>query len=97
MPFVKREYQDRSVSILAVTHRDSVGKGGNFNTVRGPASGRAGRRGAPAEKFLDLVAAQVATHAPVLPKWRVNVLGDNAVVDGCMAAGNDRLTTSVLD
>ena len=50
-----------------------------------------------AEKFLDLVAAQVAAHAPVLPKLRVSALSDNAVVDGCMAAGNDRLTTSALD
>jgi predicted NBD/HSP70 family sugar kinase len=48
-------------------------------------------------EFLDLVAAQVAAHAPVLPKWRVSALGDNAVVDGCMAAGNDCLTTSALD
>lgn len=45
-----------------------------------------------AEKFLDLVAAQVAAHAPVLPKWRVSALGVSAVVDGCMAAGNDHLS-----
>jgi len=44
-----------------------------------------------AEKFLDLVAAKVAAYAPVLPEMRVSALGDDAVVDGCLAAGTTRL------
>jgi predicted NBD/HSP70 family sugar kinase len=44
-----------------------------------------------ADQFLDLVSAQVRDLAPVLPELRVSALGDDAVVDGCLAAGADRL------
>jgi predicted NBD/HSP70 family sugar kinase len=44
-----------------------------------------------AEKFLELVASQVRELAPVLPELRVSALGDDAVVDGCIAAGADLL------
>jgi predicted NBD/HSP70 family sugar kinase len=44
-----------------------------------------------ADKFLDLVSARVAELAPVLPELRVSALGDDAVVDGCLAAGANRL------
>jgi predicted NBD/HSP70 family sugar kinase len=44
-----------------------------------------------ADQFLDLVASQVRELAPVVPDLRVSALGDDAVVDGCLAAGADRL------
>jgi predicted NBD/HSP70 family sugar kinase len=44
-----------------------------------------------ADKFLGLVAARVAAQAPVLPELLVSALGNDAVVDGCLAAGNTRL------
>ena len=44
-----------------------------------------------AERFLELVSAKVAAFAPVLPELRVSALGDDAVVDGCLAAGTTRL------
>jgi predicted NBD/HSP70 family sugar kinase len=44
-----------------------------------------------AEKFLDEVAGHVRERAPVVPQMRVSALGDDAVVDGCLAAGSDRL------
>jgi predicted NBD/HSP70 family sugar kinase len=44
-----------------------------------------------AEKFLEEVAGHVRERAPVVPEMRVSALGDDAVVDGCLAAGFDRL------
>jgi predicted NBD/HSP70 family sugar kinase len=44
-----------------------------------------------AEHFLGLVSARVREIAPVQPEIRVSALGDEAVVDGCLAAGADRL------
>jgi len=44
-----------------------------------------------ADKFLDLVSARVRELAPVQPAMRVSALGDDAVVDGCLAAGANRL------
>ena len=44
-----------------------------------------------ADQFLDLVSERVAELAPVLPALRVSALGDDAVVDGCLAAGANRL------
>jgi predicted NBD/HSP70 family sugar kinase len=44
-----------------------------------------------AEKFLDEVAGHVRGLAPVVPEMRVSALGDDAVVDGCLAAGSNRL------
>jgi predicted NBD/HSP70 family sugar kinase len=44
-----------------------------------------------AENFLDLVSTRVAALAPVQPQMRVSALGDDAVVDGCLAAGTARL------
>jgi len=44
-----------------------------------------------ADAFLDLVSERVAERAPVLPRLRVSALGDDAVVDGCLAAGAHRL------
>jgi len=44
-----------------------------------------------ADQFLDQVATHVRELAPVVPDLRVSALGDDAVVDGCLAAGTDRL------
>ncbi|MBO0868312.1 MAG: ROK family protein [Micromonosporaceae bacterium] len=41
--------------------------------------------------FLDAVAQQLRTIAPVLPELRVSALGVDAVVDGCLSAGMDRV------
>jgi predicted NBD/HSP70 family sugar kinase len=44
-----------------------------------------------ASDFLDQVTANVRRIAPVSPELRVSALGDDAVVDGCLAAGAARL------
>jgi predicted NBD/HSP70 family sugar kinase len=44
-----------------------------------------------AADFLDRVAGRVRELAPVVPPMRVSALGDDAVVDGCLAAGAGRL------
>ena len=44
-----------------------------------------------AAAFLDRVAGRVRELAPVVPPMRVSALGDDAVVDGCLAAGAGRL------
>jgi predicted NBD/HSP70 family sugar kinase len=44
--------------------------------------------------FLDAVSAHVRRLAPVQPELRVSALGEHAVVDGCLAAGHDRLWES---
>ncbi|MFF5290035.1 ROK family transcriptional regulator [Paractinoplanes globisporus] len=44
-----------------------------------------------AADFLERVAARVRELAPVEPAMRVSALGNDAVVDGCLAAGADRL------
>jgi predicted NBD/HSP70 family sugar kinase len=63
-------------SIIAVADPDLVVLGGGIGQ---------------ADRFLDLVAAHVRELAPVMPDLRVSALGDDAVVDGCLAAGTDRL------
>jgi predicted NBD/HSP70 family sugar kinase len=40
--------------------------------------------------FADAVAAQLRAMSPVVPEVRVSALGDDAVVDGCLAEGMDR-------
>jgi predicted NBD/HSP70 family sugar kinase len=50
-----------------------------------------------ADQFLDLVAKHVRELAPVLPELRVSALGDDAVVDGCLAAGGDRLWERLMN
>jgi predicted NBD/HSP70 family sugar kinase len=49
--------------------------------------------------FVDAVTDKLRDIAPVLPDVRVSALGDDAVVDGCLAAGADRaweLVTAAL-
>ncbi|MET3804519.1 putative NBD/HSP70 family sugar kinase [Nakamurella sp. UYEF19] len=48
-----------------------------------------------ADGFLELVAEELAHIAPVLPELRVSALGDDAVTDGCLAAGADRVWAAV--
>ncbi len=40
--------------------------------------------------FADAVAEQLRAMSPVVPEVRVSALGDDAVVDGCLAEGMDR-------
>jgi predicted NBD/HSP70 family sugar kinase len=40
--------------------------------------------------FADAVASQLRAMSPVVPEVRVSALGDDAVVDGCLAEGMDR-------
>jgi predicted NBD/HSP70 family sugar kinase len=40
--------------------------------------------------FVEAVARELRTMAPVVPQLRVSALGEDAVVDGCLAAGTDR-------
>jgi predicted NBD/HSP70 family sugar kinase len=63
-------------SIIAVADPDLVVLGGGIGQ---------------ADQFLDLVNKHVEELAPVMPVLRVSALGDDAVVDGCLAAGADRL------
>ena len=63
-------------SIVAVADPDLVVLGGGIGQ---------------ADQFLDLVGKHVEELAPVMPELRVSALGDDAVVDGCLAAGADRL------
>jgi hypothetical protein len=46
--------------------------------------------------FADEVAARLADLAPVVPEVRASALGDDAVVDGCLAAGMEQLWERVL-
>jgi predicted NBD/HSP70 family sugar kinase len=46
--------------------------------------------------FLDAVAAELRPLAPVPPELRVSALGQDAVVDGCLAAGLDRAWEVVM-
>ena len=48
-----------------------------------------------AGEFLDQVAAELNKIAPVLPELRASALGEDAVVDGCLAAGADHLWNAV--
>lgn len=44
-----------------------------------------------ADGFVDVVRSELALIAPVQPELRASALGDDAVVDGCLAAGTDRV------
>jgi predicted NBD/HSP70 family sugar kinase len=48
-----------------------------------------------ADGFVDVVRSELALMAPVQPELRVSALGDDAVVDGCLAAGADRVWQQV--
>lgn len=44
-----------------------------------------------ADGFVEVVSTELARIAPVLPDLQVSALGDDAVVDGALAAGTDRV------
>jgi predicted NBD/HSP70 family sugar kinase len=46
--------------------------------------------------FADEVTAQLAKVSPVVPDVRASALGEDAVVDGCLAVGSDRLWERIL-
>ena len=46
--------------------------------------------------FADEVRARLAELAPIVPEVRPSALGEDAVVDGCLAVGGDRLWERVL-
>ncbi len=50
-----------------------------------------------AHGFADAVGERLADLAPVVPALRVSSLGDDAVVDGCLASGAEQLWEHVLD
>src|ERR1700712_4059521 len=45
--------------------------------------------------FVDAVRNELQRSRPALPELKVSALGDDAVVDGCLAAGSDRVWESV--
>ncbi|MEV6850168.1 ROK family protein, partial [Actinoplanes sp. NPDC051411] len=73
---------DAICSIVAVADPDLVVLGGGIGQAAG---------------FLDRVSDHVRAHAPVLPALRVSALGDDAVVDGCLAAAGERLWQRLTD
>jgi predicted NBD/HSP70 family sugar kinase len=73
---------DAICSIVAVADPDLVVLGGGIGQAAG---------------FLDRVSDHVRAHAPVQPTLRVSALGDDAVVDGCLAAAGERLWQRLTD
>jgi predicted NBD/HSP70 family sugar kinase len=68
-------------SIVAVVDPELIVLGGGIGRAPG---------------FADAVAARLAELAPVVPEVRASALGDDAVVDGCLAAGMEQLWERVL-
>jgi predicted NBD/HSP70 family sugar kinase len=46
--------------------------------------------------FAEEVSARLAELSPIVPEVRPSALGENAVVDGCLAVGGDRLWERIL-
>jgi len=68
-------------SIVAVVDPELIVLGGGIGRAPG---------------FADAVARELARFSPVVPEIRPSALGDDAVVDGCLAVGGDRLWERVL-
>ncbi len=68
-------------SIVAVVDPELVVLGGGIGRAPG---------------FADAVAEALAGLAPVVPKVRASALGEDAVVDGCLAVGTEQLWERVL-
>jgi predicted NBD/HSP70 family sugar kinase len=68
-------------SVAAVVDPELVVLGGGIGRARG---------------FADSVAARLADWSPAAPAVRVSALGDDAVVDGCLASGIEQLWERVL-
>jgi predicted NBD/HSP70 family sugar kinase len=70
------------VSIVAVVDPELIVLGGGIGRAPG---------------FVDEVSSQLAQISPVVPDVRPSALGEDAVVDGCLAVGGDELWGRVLD
>ena len=68
-------------AIVAVVDPELIVLGGGIGRARG---------------FAEDVAAELGRLSPVVPEVRPSALGEDAVVDGCLALGRERLWTSVL-
>src|SRR5262245_32985149 len=68
-------------SIVAVVDPELIVLGGGIGRAPG---------------FADEVRAQLARLSPVVPEVRPSALGDDAVVDGCLAVGGEQLWERVL-
>jgi predicted NBD/HSP70 family sugar kinase len=69
------------VSIVAVVDPELIVLGGGIGRAPG---------------FADEVSAQLAQISPVVPDVKPSALGEDAVVDGCLAVGGDELWDRVL-
>jgi predicted NBD/HSP70 family sugar kinase len=69
-------------SIVAVVDPELIVLGGGIGTAPG---------------FAAEVAERLASFAPVVPEVRPSALGDEAVVDGCLAVGSEQLWERVLE
>lgn len=69
-------------SIVAVVDPELIVLGGGIGTAPG---------------FAEEVAQRLALLAPVVPDVRPSALGDEAVVDGCLAVGSEQLWERVLE
>ncbi len=68
-------------AIVAVVDPELIVLGGGIGSAAG---------------FADQVAERLAKLAPVVPEIRASALGDDAVVDGCVAIGDEQLWKRVL-
>src|SRR5262249_17389551 len=69
------------VSIGAVVDPELIGLGGGIGRAPG---------------FAEEVRGRLAELSPLVPEVRPSALGEDAVVDGCLAVGGDRLWERVL-
>jgi predicted NBD/HSP70 family sugar kinase len=69
------------VAIVAVVDPELIVLGGGIGRAPG---------------FADEVAAELGRLSPVVPEVRTSALGDDAVVDGCLAVGGEELWERVL-
>jgi predicted NBD/HSP70 family sugar kinase len=68
-------------SIVAVVDPELIVLGGGIGRAPG---------------FVDEVVDRLARVSPVVPEVRPSALGEDAVVDGCLAVGGDQLWERVL-
>jgi predicted NBD/HSP70 family sugar kinase len=68
-------------SIVAVVDPELIVLGGGIGRAPG---------------FAEVVSSQLAKLSPVVPDVRPSALGEDAVVDGCLAVGGDELWERVL-
>ena len=69
-------------AVVAIVDPDLVVLGGGIGRAHG---------------FAEAVRARLAAFAPIVPEVRASALGEDAVVDGCLASGAEQLWENVLD